>query len=88
MIGYKISCHDTASYVALKCFLISYARKETMVVTLWGDRAPEFLAEVRKTKDVPIFTVITGLLAKTYFGIAYTSLNPKLLIGRVIQLII
>lgn len=43
-----------------------------MTVSLWGDKGPEFITELAKSKDIPVFVVITGLLAKTYFGTAQT----------------
>lgn len=39
-----------------------------MTISLWGDKGPEFMTGLAQLKDVPIFVVITGLLAKTYFG--------------------
>lgn len=37
-----------------------------MTVSLWGDKRPEFITECTKSKDVPIFVVITGLIANLF----------------------
>ncbi|KAK1379660.1 hypothetical protein POM88_026404 [Heracleum sosnowskyi] len=58
---------NVTSFIA---FVIYHSdrRQETMTVSLWGDKGAEFLADLAKINDVPVFVVITGLLAKTYFG--------------------
>ncbi|KAK1383677.1 hypothetical protein POM88_021412 [Heracleum sosnowskyi] len=70
--------------------VLNNAGNEKVVVTLWEERADEFLAAVADTNKSPLFVVITGLLAKkfsaraslsstdatrSYFNIDYTPLK-------------
>ncbi|KAK1396106.1 hypothetical protein POM88_005969 [Heracleum sosnowskyi] len=51
----------------------SYGRNDRMVVTLWEERADQFMELLSKTKPGPIFVVITGLLAKKNSAWSNTS---------------
>lgn len=53
-------------------------RNDRMVVTLWEDRAEEFMQLLSKAKDLPLCVVITGLLAKKFSGHVFTSLDGQL----------
>ncbi|KAK1401671.1 hypothetical protein POM88_001276 [Heracleum sosnowskyi] len=68
---YIISRVIVVTFIVCNAAFVIYhsdRRQETMTVSLWGDKGAEFLADLAKINDVPVFVVITGLLAKTYFG--------------------
>lgn len=43
-------------------------RAKKMIVTLWEAKAEQFQAALSGTRDVPLFAVVSGLLAKKFAG--------------------